>query len=355
MNRVHLAIVGCGTISWLTAPGYLRHPACEVSVLCDPIRERAEIRARQWGISPRIYTRYEDVLNDPQIDAIELLTPTDLHADQAIAALEAGKHVSCQKPMSNTVAEADRVIEAVDRAATWFRVIENFIFYPPLVKAKELLQSDAIGEAALIRIRTIVGGDMVGGVLQMEPEALIWRSDPERAVGGLLYDDAWHKYATAMWLFGDVEKVYGVVSKADDFYMEAPSVITWKFKNRNCLAVFEATYAHKMTIRGKYYPLDEFIEIQGSKGIIWVTRCSGEMLDMPPVLVHTGTDSTGYEVPSDWREGFLAASTNFIDCLLRDEQPELDARFSKKVLQTTLAAYRAAETEAAVDPKSMMG
>ena len=154
-------------------------------------------------------------------------------------------------------------------------------------------------------------------------------------------------------MIGDVEKVSGVVTRSGDFYLEAPSAITWKFKDRNCLGLSEIIHATEMTIRGKYYPVDDFIEIHGSKGVLWVTRCTGEMLDMPPGLVHSGTDTTAYNVPTDWTEGFQASAADFIDGILRGEQSELDARTSKKVLQATLAAYRAAETETAVDPLSM--
>ena len=139
MDRVRLAIVGCGTISQLNGPGYVSHPKCDVVALCDPIRERAERRAREWGISPRIYADLDDVLNDGQVDAVELLTPTYQHAEQAIASLEAGKHVSCQKPISVTVAEADAIIRAADRSGKTFRVTENFLYYPPIVKARELI------------------------------------------------------------------------------------------------------------------------------------------------------------------------------------------------------------------------
>ena len=105
MNKVRLAIVGCGTISRLNAPGYLMHEGCEVTALCDPLAERAEERASEWGIEPGIHTSYEDVLNDGSVDAVELLTPTFLHAEQIIAGLEAGKHVSCQKPVAVDLAE----------------------------------------------------------------------------------------------------------------------------------------------------------------------------------------------------------------------------------------------------------
>ena len=354
MDKIRLAIVGCGTISQLNAPGYLRDNRCEVSALCDPIRQRAELRANQWGIAPKIYTAYEDVLADPTIDAVELLTPTHLHCEQILAGLEAGKHVSCQKPISTTVAEADRIAEAVGRAKTHFRITENFLFYPPIVKAKELLDSGAIGEPSLLRVHTVIGNlRNSAGQYKLEPEALAWRRDPKLNPGGLLYDDGVHKYATAMWWVGDVEKIYSMVTKTDDFRIEAPSATTWKFKGRDCLGIFDYAHADQMSIRGKYYPHDEFFEIQGSSGAIWVTRCTGEMLDMPPVMVLRGAETVGIQVPMDWIEGFNGAARNFIDGITRDEKPLMDVHFSRKVLQTALAVYESAKTDRPVDPSTM--
>ena len=349
MDKVKLAIVGCGTISQLNAPGYLGHPGCEIVALCDPLRERAERRANEWGIRPRVYERFEDLLEDPEVDAVELLTPTSLHAEQAVAALDAGKHVSCQKPLSNTVAEADRIVAAVERAGTVFRVTENFLYYPPIVKARELLDSGTIGEPSLLRIRTLWGSSREDIAIALEPGAKAWRRESVNA-GGLAFDDGWHKYATAQWWLGDVEKVSAVMSGPDDVMVEAPSVVTWKFKGRNCLGVFEFASAEQMPIRSRYYPADEFFEIQGPKGAIWVTRCTGEMLDMPPVMLVKGNETVEYQVPMDWIEGFNGAARDFIDSIQSGRQPQMDVAFSKRVLQSALAAYRASDTERPVDP-----
>ena len=94
MDRVNLAIVGCGDISQLNAPGYLNHEKCNVYALCDSNPQKANMRAKQWGISPKIFSDYEDVLNDSNIDAVELLTPTYMHPNQIIDGWNAGKHVS---------------------------------------------------------------------------------------------------------------------------------------------------------------------------------------------------------------------------------------------------------------------
>ena len=230
MDRVRLAVVGCGNICQLNVPGYLEHPRCDVVALCDTDKARAELRARQWGITPTIYTDYAELLGDPEVDAVELLTPTYLHADQIVAALAAGKHVSCQKPIAVSVAEVDRIAAAVATARTVFRVTENFLYYPPIVKAKALLDAGAIGEPSLVRIHTTRAREIVGSTLPLDPEALVWRRDPRRNPGGALYDDGVHKYATAMYWIGDIGEISALVGRSADFLQETPSVAHFRIQ-----------------------------------------------------------------------------------------------------------------------------
>jgi predicted dehydrogenase len=353
MDRVRLAIVGCGNICQLNAPGYLEHERCDVVALCDTDRARAERRAREWGLIPRIYTDYGKLLEDDGVDALELLTPTYLHAEQIVAALAAGKHVSCQKPISISVAEADRVAEAVSKARTTFRVTENFLYYPPIVKAKELLDAGAIGEPSLVRIHTTRVRDIVGGAMELDPDALVWRRDPGRNPGGALYDDGVHKYATAMYWIGDIGEVSAIVSYQKDFLQEVPSVAHWRFKDRDCLGIIDYTYAPDMPIRSRYYKADEFFEIHGTRGILWVTRCTGEMLDLPPVMLIKGTETQSFQVPMDWRAGFDGAARDFVDGLLEGRQPAQDVQTAKKVLQVPLAIYEASRLRRPVAPEAM--
>jgi predicted dehydrogenase len=109
-----------------------------------------------------------------------------------------------------------------------------------------------------------------------------------------------------------------------------------------------------MAIRGKYVRVDEFFEIHGSHGIIWVTRCSGEMLDLPPVMVIKGTETASYQVPMDWRLSFDGAARDFVDGLLHGRQPALDVHASKRILQVPLAIYEASRACRPVAPDSMV-
>ena len=353
MDTVRMAIVGCGAISQVTFPGYIRHPRAEVAAICDPVRERAEAAARRWGISPRIYTDYGQVLADPGIDAVELLTPTHMHPDQSIAALSAGKHVSTQKPIGPTVADADRVAAAAAGSDAMFRVTENFLYYPPLVRAKELIDSGAIGEMSSMRMRTFLGADVTAPEVEITEDALEWRRDPADNPGGLTYDGGWHKFATAVWLGGEAESVSAIITRTDDFMIEAPTAVIWRHAGRDLIGIMESVYAPGMRIRGRYYPVDDFFEFQGSEGSIWVTRCTGEMYDLPPVMLFTGTGSRSFDVPSDWVEGFNGAAAAFIDGIISGEQQMMDAAMSRAALQLTLAPYRASDSGAAVDPRAI--
>jgi predicted dehydrogenase len=232
-------------------------------------------------------------------------------------------------------------------------VTENFLYYPPIVKAKELLDAGAIGEPSLVRIHTTRVRDIVGQAFDLDPEALVWRRDPGRNPGGALYDDGVHKYATAMYWIGDIGEISAIVSRGSDFLQEVPSVATWRFKGRECLGIVDYTYAPDMPIRSRYYKADEFFEIHGSRGIIWVTRCTGEMLDLPPVVLIKGTETTSFQVPADWRTGFDGAARDFVDGLLAGRQPAQDVHTAKKVLQVPLAIYEASRLERPVAPEAV--
>ena len=344
IDRVRIGIVGCGNIAQQNIRGYVQHPLADVVALCDVRRDRAEARATQFGIAPRLTEDYQSLLDDPTIDAVELLTPTFLHAEQIIAALEAGKHVSAQKPIAVTLEEVDAIEAAVAASDRTFRVTENFYHYPPLLKARELLEAGAIGEPSLVRIHTTRAAAMSDPVLERSADAAVWRRDPANNLGGVMFDDAAHKYATAMLWFGDIAEVTAMVTQTDDFVHETPAAATFRFTEGQRLGIVDYTHHPGLTIRGRHTTVDEFFEIHGSDGVIWVTQGQAEMNNLPPVILHTSNGSEEFEVPSDYALSFDGAAADFVDGLIEGRQPRQDLATARRVLEVSHAVYESART-----------
>jgi predicted dehydrogenase len=300
-----------------------------------------------------VYTDLDAFLADAAIDAVEILTPTYLHHDHVIAAARAGKHISCQKPMANSVVEAREMLDEVRRAGVVFRISECAFHYPPLVKAKELIANGAIGTPTVLRIKTVVGSTDSAFQAGLHADGYTWRFN-ERSPGGHLFDDVVHKYATALWLFDcDIRSVQAVVRKGPVFF-EAPTAALWEYDRDDLLGIMEVSYAPNMHIRSRYYGADEFFEIQGTDGFLWVTRFTGEMLDLPPLVLYSSDGSTtDVPVEADWMAGFRNSATHFVDTLLDGSEPEMSGELGIKVLQLAFAVYQASNERRPVDPASV--
>ena len=137
MDRVRLGVIGAGNIAALNVRGYLEDPRCDVVAVCDTDETVGRAAADEWGADT--YTPDLDVLlADDSINAVEILTPTHLHHDHVIAALDAGKHVSVQKPAANTIEDAREMGAAAERNERTLRISECFVHYPPLELAKKI-------------------------------------------------------------------------------------------------------------------------------------------------------------------------------------------------------------------------
>jgi predicted dehydrogenase len=356
-DRLRLAVVGCGNIADLNVAGYLAHDRCDVVAVCDVDPELATRAAARWGVA-RVETDLEAVLADPQVDAVEILTPTHLHAEHVAAALRADKHVSVQKPITTTVAEARALAELADRSGRVLRVSECFRHYPPLERARSMLQAGAIGQLRSVRIKTVVGQTDSAFQLGLRPEGYGWRLD-HRSPGGHLFDDMVHKYAMALWLPGlAVTSVQSVVRRQDLFY--EPCVALFEYEDPDVLGVLQVDYAPKMWIRSRYYGADELFELQGDEGTIWVTRATGELLDAPPVVHYQGRRGDCRTIPvtdveADWAAGFRRASATFVDAVLDGQVPPMTAAEAIDVLQLCFAVYLASELRQPVDPRTIEG
>ena len=343
MSKIRVALVGLGRIADLHILGYDDHPRGEAYTLCDTRSDVAARRAHEWGIE-RWCSDYHEVLADPAVDAVEILTPHHLHAGMTISALEAGKHVSVQKPMALDLAEADAMIAAAERSGKTLRVFENYRFYPPYVRAKELLDAGEIGEPMSLRIKVIGGG---GQGWEVPASSWTWRLDEAHCGGGpSVFDHGYHIFSIAMFFLGRVERVFAWIDRtelAPGVFWDAPSYIMWKHQQGKRYGCWETVGSRQLEVPSKYYSNDEWLEITGSRGLIWVTRCTGQMLPLPPVIVYRdGRVQAFDDMESDWASSFVAATRDFIDGLAEGRQPELNPQEAREVLRFSLAAHLSA-------------
>lgn len=357
VDRVRVGIIGAGSISGLHAAGYIAHPAAEIIAVADSAEGIADSRAAEWGAS-KSYTDYRALLDDPDVDAVDIITPHDLHRHMSIDALEAGKHVSVQKPMAITAQECDGMIEAAAGAPGSFRVFENFRYYPPLAKAKELLDSGEIGEGISIRMSSAQGSLKHGW--KLSASTLSWRFDDAQSGGGrVVFDHGYHLFALALFMFGPVEQVFAFIREEVNekgWVRDSPAIISWLHSDGKRQGSWNAISSDDLVIPSDYWAEDEWFEIGGTTGFIWVNRCTGKFLNRPPLVYYSDgkfTEIGREEIDWDWAVSFRAGMIDFVDSILEGRQAPLSGKEGREVFQFTRAAQRSAREGRPITIKEM--
>ena len=187
-----------------------------------------------------------------------------------------------------------------------FRVTEQACYYPPLRKARDLIASGIIGDPTVVRIKTVVGRTESEFQANLDPAGYSWRFN-NQSPGGHLFDDVMHKYAMALWLVDEQVRSVQAVVRQGPLFFEAPTVALWEYARHDLLGMMEVSYAPDMFIRSDYYGADEFFEIQGTRGFVWVTRLCGNLhVDLPPLVLYEedGRQSSFAELDASYDGSF---------------------------------------------------
>lgn len=332
-RKLRVGFVGLGRVFDLNVRGYLNHPEAEVAALCET--DPALLAQRMAAHSARATRDFEEFLRF-DLDLIEILTPHPLHEAMTAAALAAGAHVSVQKPMAMTLEECDRMIAAADTSGKRLKLFENFVFYPPLVRARELLRDGAIGKPLHFRMKVVMADRAQAWPV---PEAASrWRHAlaAEGRGGPMVFDHGHHMMAVALWLFGDVRDGFACIERTETpaGVYDAPATMTWRHVDPPVHGMWDVSLALKMTLRTDYYADAERFEIQGEEGVIQVTRCSDRMLDEPALTLYRGGEVRAFHnLDADWGGSFARSTRHFLDVLAgREPQEMLTAREGRRVI-----------------------
>ncbi|MGV1037723.1 MAG: Gfo/Idh/MocA family protein [Candidatus Nanopelagicales bacterium] len=339
---IRVGIIGCGRISDLHAAAYLGHEGATITAIADPNEANRNDRGQAWSVpqSGR-HADASELLARDDVDLVEILVPHHLHLQMATAAAAAGKHISLQKPMAMSVEEADQIIAAADAAGVTLKVFENFVFYPPIQRARALIDAGEIGDVLSIRLKSAAGYSPDGW--QVPAEAMAWRFDPSKSGGGpQVFDDGHHKFSCAWYLHGFPQTVHAFIGSSFNGVLDSPSIVTWQYED-GAVGSFEATFSPELRLHGKYYGQDDGIEITGTKGVLWVTRGHGRMLDIAPVVLYKNAVTTHMDdIDADWGVSFINSGRHFVDVLTNGGDPVLSGTQGRDLLAFSLAAQHSA-------------
>jgi predicted dehydrogenase len=250
---VRAALVGLGRIYDLNVCAYVANPDVEVVGLVDPSEERRAQRQHDWPDARTFASAAELAASGLDVDAVEALLPTPLHADGVVELLGYGWHVNLQKPMCNDLDDARRMLAAAATNNRVLRVMENYLFYEPLRRLKSVVESGELGEVTGYHMKMVGSGR---GGWDVPASSYEWQfQQMRRGRGVLVFDDGWHKLSTALWLFGPIREVrawIGATEVVPGIEVDAPTTIVWEHNN-GIRGVWDITLATDMYLRSDYY------------------------------------------------------------------------------------------------------
>jgi UDP-N-acetyl-2-amino-2-deoxyglucuronate dehydrogenase len=233
--KVRFAIIGCGRISYRHIEAIQSNESAELVALCDLNLERAE--ERNEGVGVPIYRNYHEMLREQQIDVVNIMTPSGMHAEHAIEIIELyKKHVVIEKPMALKVSDGLMLIECAERHGVRLFVVHQNRFNKAVQKVKSGIENDLFGRIVLgtVRIRWSRGQ----AYYDRDPWRGTWALD-----GGVLTNQAIHHIDLLRWLLGEVESVSAIATtRLVDVEVEDTACAWIKFRN-GALGNIEATVA----------------------------------------------------------------------------------------------------------------
>jgi predicted dehydrogenase len=323
---VHIGLVGTG-IGRLHAAGITRMPdRTRLAAVCSLDLSGAEAIGAQYKAGYAT-ARYEDLLEDPNIDMIDLCVPPNLHLPMALAAAEAGKHLLIEKPLALTLDEADQIIAAARGHGVELMTGHNQRYYAHHAKAKELIEAGAIGEPFMMVATVHVHGQIDG-----------FRRFLSDAGGGTLIDSGVHRFDLIRWIMGEVDTLYAQTGRFMQMQMEGEdcAVVNMRFKS-GAIGSFSCSWSAKGPIP------EETLQIFGPKGAVLTedhTRSLKLRSESPPAGLQ---DVREFIFPVDQAESIRRAIEAYALALQCGEPPPVTGKDGRASLELAMASYQSAQ------------
>ena len=256
-KQLRIGLIGTGFMGRTHSNGYNRVPnffpeleyTPVLKAVCSRNLENVKAFAEQWGYES-VETDWKALIARDDIDAVDICTPNDTHAEIAMAAAAAGKMILCEKPLSRNLAEGEAMVEAIEKAQTANTVWYNYRRIPAVTLAKQIIDSGKLGRIYHYRANFLqdwtISADLPQGGTGL------WRMDAEAAGSGVTGDLLAHCIDTAMWLNGAItdvsamtetfvkERMHQLTGKVEPVKIDDACIFHCHFQNGS-LGLFEST------------------------------------------------------------------------------------------------------------------
>jgi predicted dehydrogenase len=316
MATLSWGLIGAGDISRKRIAPALRDLAnCEFVSVSRSRADLAESFAREFG-ARKWFADWREQVADPEIDAVYIATPVYLHAEQTIAAAEAGKHVLCEKPMALSAAECDRMIAACSANGVKLGIAYYRRFYPVLARVKEIIAAREIGSITLAQASAFEYVDL------SPDDPRHWFLEKERSGGGPMMDFGCHRIELLIDLFGKVMEVSSLVSNAA-FGREVEDTATASFR-------FEKGTCATVTVTHAAREAKDTLDIYGTKGSMHIP-----VLNQGNMTIRSGNSERAESHPphANFHQPLIG---EFADAVLNGREPLVGGAAGREV-QSVLA------------------
>mgnify|MGYP002593652611 CR=1 FL=1 len=337
----NIGIIGCGKIAQVRhIPEYAAHPAARLTGYYDLNQERAQALAAQWG--GRAYPTWEALLADPAIDAVSICAANTAHAELTIAALRAGKHVLCEKPMATTLADCEAMVAAARESGKFLMIGQNQRLTKAHQKARQLVADGVLGDILTFRTTFGHGGPETWSV---DPGKNTWFFDKSKAAMGAMADLGIHKTDLIQYLLGQtVVEATAKVTTLDK--RGADGQLIGVDDNALCILRMNGGSAGTMAASWTVYGQESNSTcLFGTRGVMRIYNS----LTAPIEVRDLNNTITAYQFEHQTRSGVI---DEFIDALEHDREPEVSGREALTTMRTIFGCIKSSETGRTVSVNS---
>lgn len=331
-----VAVLGAGAIARVHVDGYKTfQERCRIRTLCDTYPEKADAIAEEKNLQDTVsFNDYRKAIDRSDVDLVSICLPPSMHAESAIFALQAGKHVLLEKPMASSLEECDAIIDAAEKAGKMLSVVSQNRFQTHMMRLKKVIESGAAGRI----LHAAVNSYWWRGQNYYD---LWWRGTWEKESGGCTLNHAVHHADLLLWMMGRPEKAHAFFTNLNHHNSETEDFST-------TVLVYPDGAAAQLTASLVHHGEDQEMIFQGEKARIsfpWdvyasVSRENGfperdsetenrirELYESLPTLEH---------------EGHKAQIENLLDSIESGSALLVDGEAGRKTLELIFGIYKSA-------------